>query len=1568
MIKPFLTLLGVTASLGFGSLRAQAQAALGTSPYLETFDGLANGLPTGFRIYSGATASSLGTAATLTTAATAWNNTAGAFKNFASADIGSTATSTAQTAATDRALGVRQTGSFGDPGASFVFQVANTTGRTDFALSFKLQSLDAASPRTTTWTVDYGLGAAPTSFTPVATGTVTPTTGGTAFSNTTIPVSFGTALDDNSGLVTIRISTLAASLGGGNRPSSAIDDFSLSWNTPSATTPVLTVTPTTLAFGSQNINAASTPQSYSLSGVNLSGATTVTATGPFTVSKTATGTFGSTLSYAPSELTSATPVYVRFAPTATGPATGSISNASAGATSRPVALTGTGADPNQTVFSFDNCTSTLSDGWSQYSVTGPQVWACTTFGRSATDPTASAANGVQMNGYASGNIPNEDWFISPAFNLSAYNFPLLSFWSRTAFNGPSLQVRVSTTYSGTGDPNAATWTTLNAQLPATGSDVWTQTAGVNLAAYKGAKVYVAFVYTSTSSAAARWTLDDIALTNSATPPAPTLLTDVKSLAFGYAAVGTSATRTLYVSGADLTGPITLTSSDPQFTLSYNGSQFASTLTLPAADVSGATKSVTVRYRPTAAFATFTGTVAVSTPGAAALNVALSGDTYDTNKTLEVVNWNIEWFGSTEAGLGPNDKNLQQANITTVANYLNADVYALAEVVDVARLQNVVTQLSASTGHPYAYMVSDFGSYADNAQDPDYAGDQKLAFVYRTDVVSNPTFMGLLRCSQADNCDAYTAWASGRFPYLMRADVTLDGVTKTVNFIVIHAKANATATSPNDYARRKLGATLLKNLLDTQYAGQNNLIVGDYNDVLSGTIATGVSPAVSSYDVIVKDSATYKSITLPLARAGAQSTVSFATVIDNVIASGPLASYYIPGTAAIRTDAAAQVANYGNTTSDHYPVFSRYSFSTPDLVVSTAGQTVPGGTYNSITVTGTGAGTLQGPVTVLGAVTVQNGGRLDTNCQPLTGAGTFTVAAGGTLGICDAAGLGTSGSTGAVRTTGTRSFSADATYVYTGTSAQATGLGLPSQVRALTSTNTNALTLSQPLAVAQTLTLASSGNLVLNGQALTLLSDASGTALVVNSGSGVVQGTATVQRYLDPSLNAGPGYRHLSAPVANSTVADLSTATFTPVVNPAYNTSTTPGAVQDFPTVYGYDESRLTSTTNNLPVFDKGFYSPASLADPLVVAQGYAVNLAAGQVVDFVGTLNNGDYTKNLTRRDQTANGGWQLLGNPYPSPLDWSQVAETDRPGLNAAVYVYNSTSQYAGRYRSYVNGMGSMGSTGNPVLALGQGFFVQVAQGQTSGSLKLHNSQRVSSFATQASLLRLTADTRPRLSLSLAGANGTADDLIVYAEAGATAGFDAQQDAAKLPNTTGLNLSALTADGQPLSIQALPGLSGRVALRVLVPADGSYSLSAADVQNLPAGTTPVLEDIKTGQRTPLVAGARYTFSVAATDSPDGRFWLNLNAAALATAPSALQAALALYPNPTRERQATLLLPAGTGTGHVQVLDALGRLVRQQALNGSPTTTLQLAGLPAGVYLVRVQAGNEQATRRLTLE
>ncbi|RYY19524.1 MAG: T9SS type A sorting domain-containing protein [Cytophagaceae bacterium] len=1002
MIKRFL-FLGLASGLALATT-AQAQTAvtLGTSPYVENFDNLGTALPAGFSVYTNATTTALGTAATpvLTpSATTAWSNTAGGFKNYASATaLGAGAATAAQTAATNRALGVRQTGSFGDGtstatpptgvGPAFVFQVANTTGKSDFQLSYKLQSLDETSPRIASWQVSYGLGAAPTTFVNVG---VIATTGDMTFSNNTVTADFATALDNNAGPVWIRVAALNPTTGSNNRPTSAIDDFSLSWNVITATTPNLVATPTALTFAGQNINTASAAQTYSLTGANLTANTTLTATGPFTVSKDNL-TYATTVTYTPAELATAKTVYVKFTPTATGPFTGSISHASAGASTRTVALSGTGKDPNQTVFDFSACTSatTLSDGFTQYSVSGAQVWGCTTFGRDPAAPTGTTAApyGVQMNGYASGNLANEDWLISPSFNLTAYNFPLLSFWSRTAFNGPALKLRVSTNYSGTGDPTLATWTDVSVQFPSVGSDTWTQSPSVNLSAYKQATVYVAFVYTSTTSAAARWSLDDIALTNSATPPTPLAFTDQSTVAFGYQAVNTNGDRPLTVAGSDLTGGVTLTSSNPVFTLSKDGVTFGTTLALTQAEVNAQSKAVTVRFRPTTPSTSYSASVAITTAGTTVPSVTLTGDTYDVANTLELVNWNIEWFGSTGAGLGPTDKVLQQANVTAGLTALKADVFALEEVVDTVRFRNVVAQLSANLGVPYKYKVSDFGSYADDAADTDYPGAQKLAFIYRSDLVTPTAFQGLLRCSQATGCAGYTPWASGRFPYMMSANVTLNGVTKAVNFIVIHAKANATATSPNDYARRQTGAQLLKNLLDTTYPTANTVVVGDYNDVLNGTIATGVTPAVSSYNNFVADAANYVSISLPLAQAGLQSTVSYKTVIDNVIANRNMANYYINGTAAIRTDVAGAITNYATTTSDHYPVFTRYSFANTTTATKNSSRVALGLYPNPVTntvrfdVPETGSNLRLQVQTVDGRVVLQGSGSVEQLNQQL----------------------------------------------------------------------------------------------------------------------------------------------------------------------------------------------------------------------------------------------------------------------------------------------------------------------------------------------------------------------------------------------------------------------------------------------------------------------------------------------------------------------------------------------------------------------------------------------------------
>ncbi|MFD2786918.1 T9SS type A sorting domain-containing protein [Hymenobacter rubripertinctus] len=434
------------------------------------------------------------------------------------------------------------------------------------------------------------------------------------------------------------------------------------------------------------------------------------------------------------------------------------------------------------------------------------------------------------------------------------------------------------------------------------------------------------------------------------------------------------------------------------------------------------------------------------------------------------------------------------------------------------------------------------------------------------------------------------------------------------------------------------------------------------------------------------------------------------------------------------------------------------------------------------------------------------------------------------------------------------------------------------------------------------------------------------------------------------------------------MADLTTGSFSPVLNAAYNTSASPNQVTPFPTVFGYDQARLaTSPATTYAPFDKGWFSPSAPTSALMPTAGYTVNLAGGQTVDFVGELGSGDFTRTLLRGADAA-AGWQLLGNPYPAPLDWSTVLPADRPDLDAALYVYESTGPYAGRYRSYVNNIG------NPIIPLGQAFFVRVADGQPGASLTLRNRHRLSSpDATR--LLRAAADTRPQLQLALRGPGPDNHDVThVYFEAGATTGVDAEYDAPKLPNTTGLNLATM-AGNQALAVAGWPLLTAAtvVPLQVAVPVAGSYTLEAAQLLNLPPGTRVYLHDAQTGQQVDLHQQARYSFTLGTT-SAGARFSLVFRPGSVtATANAQLAAQATVYPNPARQRF-TLRLPA---TAHKAqrataiLYNALGQQVARQELAADATglsATFDVRALAAGVYVVRVTLENAQFTKRVVVE
>ncbi len=139
------------------------------------------------------------------------------------------------------------------------------------------------------------------------------------------------------------------------------------------------------------------------------------------------------------------------------------------------------------------------------------------------------------------------------------------------------------------------------------------------------------------------------------------------------------------------------------------------------------------------------------------------------------------------------------------------------------------------------------------------------------------------------------------------------------------------------------------------------------------------------------------------------------------------------------------------------------------------------------------------------LTINNGSIFYAKDNIISGAGSFTLSSGGTLGIGAANGITSSGASGNVQTT-TRSFNTGANYIYNGTVNQATGSGLPATVNALTIDNTgaggsNTVTLGNNVSVSANLTITTGifdlGSFTANRTAAGgTLSVADGTQLII----------------------------------------------------------------------------------------------------------------------------------------------------------------------------------------------------------------------------------------------------------------------------------------------------------------------------------------------------------------------------------------------------------------------------------------------------------------------------------------
>ena len=141
-----------------------------------------------------------------------------------------------------------------------------------------------------------------------------------------------------------------------------------------------------------------------------------------------------------------------------------------------------------TLAKFSNV-STLP-GWLTYSQAGSKTW----FGY-----VYSNNNFVETTAFSSGSASVITWMVAPITDLTNATSPYVSFDCADGFdNGATLKLYASTDYDGSNTPWAFTWTELTYVHPpssASGYSAFTSSGKVDLSAYNGGIVYIAWVYT-----------------------------------------------------------------------------------------------------------------------------------------------------------------------------------------------------------------------------------------------------------------------------------------------------------------------------------------------------------------------------------------------------------------------------------------------------------------------------------------------------------------------------------------------------------------------------------------------------------------------------------------------------------------------------------------------------------------------------------------------------------------------------------------------------------------------------------------------------------------------------------------------------------------------------------------------------------------------------------------------------------------------------------------------------------------------------------------------------------------
>ncbi|MCB0805128.1 MAG: hypothetical protein KDC05_04965 [Bacteroidales bacterium] len=413
------------------------------------------------------------------------------------------------------------------------------------------------------------------------------------------------------------------------------------------------------------------------------------------------------------------------------------------------------------------------------------------------------------------------------------------------------------------------------------------------------------------------------------------------------------------------------------------------------------------------------------------------------------------------------------------------------------------------------------------------------------------------------------------------------------------------------------------------------------------------------------------------------------------------------------------------------------------------------------------------------------------------------------------------------------------------------------------------------------------------------SDASGAATLIDNSYLTVNGTASVERYFSGN---DVDWHLVSSPVSDAT-ANVFFDMF----------------------LQSFDETTNTYTW----ITDE--------TDPLNVMEGYGLysTLAAANTVTFFGDLNFGNQSEDFTANNM----GWNLMGNPFVSSIDWDAV--TIPAGMSNEVHYIEAST---GNDLSYVKGLGGSGSRYIPPM---QGFFVSATG---SGTFTIGDADR-----THAGAGTFYKKDNPQLLVLEAGNADYADETWIHFNAEAGEEHDGQFDAYKRISTSNPQLPQIfsyTPSGVKLGVNGMPQITS-VPVGFTAVESGEFTISTKETGEF---TEVILEDLLVGEQVNLLDES-YTFNYI-SGSLEDRFLVHF---ATTDVTETLRSNIRIY---SQNNSVFVGLPATIG-GEIKVFNLMGQeVVSQSAKSGLN----QIAMNNNGTFIVMVVCEEIVRTEKVFLK